>query len=100
MSPSFLLLALYPVVGVAAPVVFYLLWPKKRPPVPSLAADGVTETKKATTARLNALTWLFIYVSLMCGTVLWQVFFSVDQDKADLFAHSRLSSALIGGYLD
>jgi hypothetical protein len=99
MSPSFLLLALYPVVGVAAPVVFYLLWPKKRPPVPSLAADGVTETKKATTARLNALIWLFIYVSLMCGTLLWQVFFSVDQDKAGLFAHSRLSSALIGGYL-
>jgi len=83
----------------AAPVVFYSLWPKKRPPVPNLAADAVTETQKAATARLGALISLFIYGSLMCGTLLWQQFFSVDLDKAGFFANSRLPSALIGGYL-
>ncbi len=99
MSPSVLLLVLYPVVGMAAPVVFYSLWPKKRPPVPNLAADAGTETEKAATARLGALISLFIYGSLMCGTLLWQLFFSVDLDKAGFFANSRLPSALIGGYL-
>jgi len=99
MSPSVLLLVLYPVVGMAAPVVSYSLWPKMLPPVPNLGADALTETEKAATARLGALLSLFIYGSLMCGTLLWQLFFSVDLDKAAFFANSRLTSALIGGYL-
>jgi hypothetical protein len=44
MSPSVLLLVLYPVIGMAAPLVFYSLWPKKHLPVPNLAADAVTQT--------------------------------------------------------
>lgn len=100
MSPSvLLLLVLYPVVGMAAPVLFYSLWPKKRPPVPNLAADAVTEIEKAASARLAALLALFIYGSLICGTLLWQLFFSGDLDKAGFFANARLPSALIGGYL-
>lgn len=99
MSPLVLLLVLYPVVAMAAPVVFYAVWPKKRPPVPKLAADAVTETEKAATARLGALISLFVYGSLMCGTLLWQLFFSEDLDKAGFFTSSRLSSALVGGYL-
>jgi len=83
----------------AAPVVFYSLWPKMLPPVPNLGADAVTETEKAATARLGALLSLFIYGSLMCGTLLWQLFFSVDLYKAAFFANSRLTTALIGGYL-
>jgi hypothetical protein len=34
-SPAVLLLVLYPVVCMAAPVVFYSLWPKQRPTVPN-----------------------------------------------------------------
>ncbi len=99
MSPSVLLLVLYPVVGMAAPVVFYSLWPKMLPPVPNLAADAVTETEKAATARLGALISLFMYGCLMCATLLWQLFFSVGLDKASFYTNTWLSSALIGGYL-
>src|SRR5260370_37244534 len=99
MSPSVLLLVLYPVVGMAAPVVSYSLWPKMLPPVPNLGADALTETEKAATARLGALLSLFIYGSLMCGTLLWQLFFSVVSGKAAFFANTRLTSALIRGYL-
>jgi hypothetical protein len=99
MSPSVLLLVLYPVIGMAAPVVFYLLWPNKRPPIPNLAADGVTQTEKAETARLGAFISLFSYGSLICGTLLWQEFFSADLDKGRFFANSWLPSALVGGYL-
>jgi hypothetical protein len=99
MSPSVLLLVLYPVSGMAAPLVFYSLWPKKHLPVPNLAADAVTQTEKAATARLGALISLFIYGSLMCGTLLWQLSFSEELDKAGFFANSWLTSVLIGGYL-
>jgi CAAX prenyl protease-like protein len=99
MSPSVLLLVLYPVVGMAAPVFFYSLWPKMLPPVPNLAADAVTETEKAATARLSAFISLFMYGGLMCGTLVWKLFFSLGLNKSGLFANSRLSSALIGGYL-
>ena len=99
MSPLVLLLVLYPLVGIAAPFVLYSLWPKKRPPVPNLAAGAVTETEKQTTARLGALISIFIYGSLMCATILWQLLFSTDLDKARFFANSWLRSALIGGYL-
>jgi len=50
-----------------------------------LGADAVTETEKAATARLGALLSLFIYGSLMCGTLLWQ---------AILFRGSRQSRFL------
>jgi len=99
MSPSVLLLVLYPVVGIAAPVVFYSLWPKELPPVPNVTADAVSETEKAVAARLGALISLFIDGSLMCGTLLWWLFFSVDLDKAGFSTNLRLPSALIGGYL-
>ena len=90
MSPSLLLLVLYPVVGMAAPVVFYSLWPKELPPVPNLTPDAMTETEKAAMARAGALISLFIFGSLMCGTLLWRLFFSADLDKASFFANSRL----------
>jgi len=99
MSPSVLLLVLYPVIGMAAPVVFYLLWPNKRPPVVNFAAGAVLQTEQAARARLGASISLFIYGSLMCGTLLWQLFFSGGLDKASFFANLRSPSALIGGYL-
>jgi hypothetical protein len=99
MSPSIVLLASYPVVGIAATVVFYSLWPEKRPPVPNLAAGALTEAEKAATARLGALISLFIYGSLVCGTLLWQLFFSVDLGEAGFSTNKWLTSALIGGYL-
>lgn len=64
-----------------------------------MAADNVTETEKTATARLGALISLFIYGSLFCGTLLWQLFFSLDLDKASFSANRWLPSALIGGYL-
>jgi hypothetical protein len=35
----------------------------------------------------------------MCATILWQLLFSADLNKARFFANSWLWSALIGGYL-
>ena len=99
MSPLMLLLALYPVVGMAAPLVFYALWPTKQGSVPNLAADAITETEKSTRERRGALISLFIYGSLICGTLLWQSFFSPHPGQGAFFANSRLRSALIGGYL-
>src|SRR2546429_7605585 len=40
-----------------------------------------------------------MYGCLMCATLLWQLFFSVGLDKASFSTNTRLSSALIGGYL-
>ncbi|PYT96671.1 MAG: hypothetical protein DMG38_22950 [Acidobacteria bacterium] len=99
MSPSIVLLVLYPLISLGATDLFYSLWPKKRPPVSSLAARAQTEAEKGATARLGALISLFIYGSLMCGTVLWQLFFSVGLDKVGFSSNKRLTSALIGGYL-
>jgi hypothetical protein len=90
---------LYPLTGIAAPVVFYSLWSKKRPPVPNLAAKALTETQKSDAAHAGGLTWLFIYTSLVCSTILWQLFFPADLNKDRFFANSWLRSALIGGYL-
>jgi hypothetical protein len=98
-SSSVLLLILYPVIVIAAPIVFYALWPKMRPLVPNLAANAETETEKAATARVSAFISLFTYSGLMFGTLLWQLFFSPDLGNAGFFANSRLSTALIGGYL-
>jgi membrane protease YdiL (CAAX protease family) len=99
MSPSVLLLLFYPIIYIAAPDVFYWVWPNKRPLVTNLAADTVTEAMQATMAQLGALIPLFTYGGLLCGTVLWHLFLSADLDKAHLFANWSLPSALIGGYL-
>ncbi len=99
MSPSVLLLVLYPVVAMAAPVLFYSLWPNERPPVPNSAVSSATESQKAATARLGALIPLLGYGSLMCGTLLWQLFSSENLGIAGFLANSRLTSVLIGGYL-
>ena len=97
-SPSVLLLVLYPVVGLAAPLVFFSLWPKKLPPAPNLAV-GDEDKKKAASARLGALVSLFVYGSLMCGTLLYQLLFPLSLDKVGLPSNSRLWTTLIGGYL-
>ena len=98
MSPSVLLLVLYPVIGMVAPVVFYQLWPNKRPTAQNAAAT-LTEADKAATARLGAQISLFVYSSLVSGTLLWQLFFSADLGKAGFSSTRSLTSALIGGYL-
>lgn len=97
LSPSVLLLVLYPLVGLAAPLVFFSLWPKKLPPAPNLAVEG--EEKKVATARLGALVSLFIYGSLICGTLLYQLLFPLSLDKVGLPSNSRVWTTLIGGYL-
>jgi hypothetical protein len=96
-SPSVLLLVLYPVVGLVAPLVFFSLWPKKLPPAPNLAAGD--EDKKAATALLGALVWLFAYGSLICGTLLYQLLFPLSLDRVGLPSNSRVWTTLIGGYL-
>jgi Type II CAAX prenyl endopeptidase Rce1-like len=99
MSPLVLLLLLYPVVGIAVSFVFYAAGPKEQPRVPNLVAGAATETEKAAKARQGALVSLFIYCGLICGTLLWQQFYSMDLDKFGFFANLRLASGLIGGYL-
>jgi hypothetical protein len=96
-SPSVLLLVLYPVVGLAAPLVFFSLWPKKLPPAPNLAVGD--EDKKAATARLGAMVSLFVYGSLMCGTLLYQLLLPLSLDKVGLPSNSRVWTTLVGGYL-
>jgi Type II CAAX prenyl endopeptidase Rce1-like len=97
LSPSALLLVLYPVVNLAAPMVFFSLWPKKLPPVPNLAVGEQGE--KTATARLGALVSLFAYVSLMCGILLYQLLFPLRLDEVGLPSNSRVWTTLIGGYL-
>ncbi|HMH80488.1 MAG TPA: CPBP family intramembrane glutamic endopeptidase [Candidatus Acidoferrum sp.] len=99
MSPLVLILILYPLVGMATPVVFYTLWPQMRPPVPKSSVSAATETEKAAMARLHALISLFIYGCLICGTLAWHLFSSENPGTSGFLANSRLSSALIGGYL-
>lgn len=99
MSPSIVLLALYPLVSLGAIDLFYSLWPQKRPPVPNLAAGALTEVEKAATARLAALISLFFYGSLVCGILLWQLFFPGGLDKVGFSSNKWLTSALVGGYL-
>jgi hypothetical protein len=96
-SPSVLLLVLYPVVGLVAPVVFFLLWPKKLPPVPNWTVGD--EDEKTATARLGALVSLFVYGSLMCGALLYQLLFPLSLDKVGLPSNSRVWTTLVGGYL-
>lgn len=98
MSPSILLLVLYPAVVMSAPVVFFWLWPENRPPVPNPAVLA-TDADKAATARIGALISLFTYVSLVCCTLLWLLLFSGQLGKADFFANSSLGGAMVGGYL-
>jgi hypothetical protein len=90
---------LYPVIGLAAPIAFFSLWPEKRPLVPNLAAGPLTEAEKAARARLGASVSLFIYGSLVCGILVWQLFFPVGLDKIGLSSSKWLTSALFGGYL-
>jgi hypothetical protein len=97
MAPFVLLLVLYPVIVMAAPVVFYSIWSEKRPPVPNSTLETPSETA---VARLGAWVYLFTYGCLMCGTFLWQLLFAVSPDKSGPLTNSRLSIALIGGYLD
>ena len=99
MSPSIVLLTLYAVIGLTATIVFFSLWPEKRPPVPNLAAGALTEAEKAAMARLGASISLFIYGSLVCATLLWQLFFPVSLDKVGFSTNKWLTSALVGGYL-
>ena len=99
MSPSVLLLVLYPIVVVAAPDVFYRVWPEKRPSIRNLAALTATEAERATLARLDALIALFMYASLIGGTLLWRLCFSVEFGEAGFSANKWLTTSLIGGYL-
>jgi len=96
-SPSVLLLVLYPVVGLAGPLIFFSLWPKKLPAAPNLAFSD--DDKKAATAYLGALVALFTYGSLMCGTILYQLLFPLSFDEVGLASNSRVWATLIGGYL-
>lgn len=99
MSPSVLLLLVYPAAAIAAPTIFFWLWPNKRLRVPDLALGAATEAAKSTRARLDAQVWLFFHVGLLGCTLLWQLFFSGDLNKGALLASWRLSSAVVGGYL-
>lgn len=96
-SPSVLLPVLYPVVGLVAPPIFFSLWPKKLPPAPNLAVGD--EDKKTATARLGALVSLFVYGSLICGTLLYQLLFPLSLDNVGLPSNSRVWTTLVGGYL-
>jgi Type II CAAX prenyl endopeptidase Rce1-like len=99
MSPLLLLLVLYPIVCIAAPALFYSLWPDIRPPVQNVAADPEPSTEKKAMARLAALVCLFTFGCLLCGTIVCQQLIFVGPNKFGFFANSRLSTAFIGGYL-
>jgi hypothetical protein len=94
-----LALALYPLVCLAAPLVFYSLWPNQRLPAQSLTAGAATAEEKAATARLGVSIPLLMYGSLVCVTLLWERLFPVGLDSAGFHMNRWLSSALIGGYL-
>lgn len=100
MPPLVLLLALYPVVFMAAPIVFHSFWQKKgtHTIARSSEANTFTETGIEATVRLGALMALWMYGGLICGTLFWQALFSTNTFKTNLLTNSWLSSVLIGGY--
>jgi hypothetical protein len=99
MSPSPLLLVLYPIICISAPVLFYSLWPEMRPPVSSVAVNPLSTADRKAMARLGALVYLFTFGCLLSATLVCQLLFSVGPNKSDFFANSRLSAAFVGGYL-
>ena len=82
----------------AAPILFFRLWPGKGPIVWNLAVL-TNDVDKAATARLGALLCLFMYASLAFCTLLWLLFFSAELGKAGLLASSSFHGAMVGGYL-
>lgn len=100
MPPSVLLLALYPVVFIAAPIVFHWLLPREgtQSLVRSSSTKTLTEAETGAMVRLGALIPLWMYGGLICGTLLWQALFSTNPFETNLLTNEWLSSALIGGY--
>jgi Type II CAAX prenyl endopeptidase Rce1-like len=98
-SVLILALALYPVVGLAAPVVFFSLWPAKRPPVADLAAGAKSAAEQAAMTRLGVSLPLFLYGSLVGGTLLWELLFPASLDRVGFHTNRWLSTTLLGGYL-
>ena len=96
-SSSVLLVLLYPVVGLAAPFAFFSFWPKKLPRVPS--SDDGNNDKRAATARLGAFVSLFVYTTLLCATLLYQLLFPLSLDNVELPSNSRVWATLVGAYL-
>lgn len=96
MSPSVLLLVLYPIVETSAPSIFFLLWPKMRPSASD--SDALTNADNAAAVRPAALVSLFTSVALMCGTLFWWLLFPIEPGEANSLAHVGLSGALAGAY--
>src|SRR6266481_6145577 len=100
MAPSTLLLLLlvYPLASLAAPVFFFWLWPQMRPPA-SDPASAIDEQAKGVLARLGVFIPLSIYFIVAVGTLAWQTFFSTDFDRSIFSMNKWLSGSLVGMYL-
>src|SRR6266404_8830824 len=100
MAPStlLLLLLLYPLASLAAPVFFFWLWPQMRPPA-SDSPSAIDEQAKGVLARLGVFIPLSIYLIVAVGTLVWQTFLSTDFDRSIFSMNKWLSSSLVGVYL-
>lgn len=98
MSVQAFLLLLYPALAVAAPKVFFWLWPNRR--LPALSSPAVaTDSERTAWANLGALVALFTYGILIFGTLAWQTFLSAGLGEASFFTNKWLSSGLASAYL-
>jgi hypothetical protein len=98
-SPTLIvILALYPVACIAAPMVYFLLSPEEIRSLPSLPLSANDEGRKATATRLGVNVPLTFYGLLLCSAVLWLWFSHASFSPVGFQITGWLSAALNGGY--
>jgi hypothetical protein len=98
-SPTLIvILALYPVASIAAPMVYFLLSPEEIRSLPSLPLSANDEGGKATATRLGVNVPLTFYGLLLCCAVLWLWFSLSSFSPVGFQIKGWASGALKGGY--
>jgi hypothetical protein len=71
-SPALIvLLALYPVASIAAPLAYFLLFPEETRSLPALPLSAAEAEENATAIRLGVNVPLSFYGLLLCSGILW-----------------------------
>ena len=98
-SSSILALVLYPILGFAAPMVVFSLWPEKFPPRPTLPAGPSTHEEKTAWARLDVILPMAFYCALILCVSLWTRFSLLNLSQVGFHTGGWVSATLRGGYV-
>jgi len=92
------ILALYPVASVAAPMAYFLFCAEQIRSLPSLPLSANDENGKATTTRLGVNLPLAFYGLLLCSAVVWLWLSRASFSPVGFQIKGGASAALRGGY--